>query len=269
MEDFFGMEPVELYEFTAGNRVERYTDADFPTTFNGVTYSPVPLRRDAINTSGTLDKAQISIVLPRDSGVTEWYRIYPPSDVVNVVIRQTDPDTQSAPVIWSGRVLVPQWDPREETLSISCEPISSGLRRVGLRRHWQLMCPHALYGDRCRSNKAAHTFPATVVGVSGRTVTFAAAPNDTAPFMAGMVEWMRDGNREIRQIVHITSSGGQTSYLLSGLTTGMSVGDTVNRVHGCGHSLDACRDLHNNAPNFGGCPDIPLKNPVGMTSPYV
>lgn len=269
MDDFFGIEPVELYTFTAGNRVYRYTDCDFPVVITGDVFNPVPIARDAINTSGTLDKAQITVTLPRDCEITELYRIYPPSDVVTLVVQQTDPDTQSAPVIWSGRVLMPNWDVPGEALQVTCEPISSGLKRVGLRRHWQLMCPHALYGDRCRSNKAAHTFSVVVRAVTGRTVSVTAQANDTAEFVTGMLEWDRDGNREVRQIIDAQTSAGLTTYVLGGIATGIKVGDTVRRIHGCGHTLTDCRDRHNNAPNFGGCPDIPLKNPVGLTSPYI
>ncbi len=41
----------------------------------------------------------------------------------------------------------------------------------------------------------------------------------------------------------------------------------IRVILGCDHSMKDCRELHNNLPNFGGCPTLPPKNPYDFTIP--
>ncbi len=41
----------------------------------------------------------------------------------------------------------------------------------------------------------------------------------------------------------------------------------IRVILGCDHSMKDCRELHNNLPNFGGCPTLPPKNPYEFTIP--
>lgn len=268
---FFGR-PVELYQFTYGPRLQdvvRYTDGEEAIVFDGNEYTPMTIQRGQINNSGTLDKSSMEINLPHSTTIPQLFRVYPPGHVVGLTIFQgdaADPDNQFL-AIWVGRVLSVSFEGVEAKLN--GEPVSTSFRRSGLRRNYQYMCPHVLYGPQCQANKTAATVPAEVVSVDGRQVVLDGSLTGPELYAGGMLEWERaTGLWESRTILEVSTVGGNTALLLTGLPTGLSGGMSVSAVRGCRHTLPACRDDHNNANNYGGDPWIPMKNPIGNVSPF-
>jgi hypothetical protein len=264
--------PVTLYQFIYNAVPLTYfavTDAEQAIVSDDVTYEPEPVMRDAVVSSGTLDRTTIAIRLPRDIEFSEMFRVYPPTEPVTLIIRQghlTDTDPPEFLVVWSGRVLSVGREGDE--CVVTCEPVSSSLRRPGLRRHYQLGCPHVLYGDQCRANRAASTVTATVASVSGTSATLGAGWNgsfDPSKFREGIMQWTNDdGGLEKRKILSI--SGNTLS--LGGLLRDLAASDTVSVILGCNHQMDDCLNLFNNIHNHGGCPWIPTKNPIGYRNNY-
>ena len=259
-------EPIELYKFTYGNQPDQvyaYTDGETAVNYLTVEYLPIPINRSAITISGTLDKVALTVNMQGNAEIPEMFRVYAPSAVINLEIYQghaNDPANQFL-MCWSGRVLNCRWVNREAALT--CEPISTSLKRPGLRRNYQYGCPHVLYDPAsCRASKSAATVEATVQAIDGTLVSLSVAGN--ADHEGGVVEWIQsNGRREIRTIIRVVSG----SYLLSGAPTGMLGGMQVNLSRGCDHSLAGCVK-HDNVLNFGGQPWIPLKNPMSSTSPF-
>jgi len=259
-------EPIELYKFTYGDQPDQvyaYTDGENMRLWSNIEFRPVPIKRTAITISGTLDKAALTVNMPGSAEVPEMFRSYAPSAVINLEIYQghaNDPADEFL-MCWSGRVLNCRWVNREAALT--CEPISTSLKRPGLRRNYQYGCPHVLYDPTsCRASKTAATVEATVQAIDGTLVTLSVAGN--ADYAGGIVEWRQsNGRREVRTVVQVV--GG--AYLLSGAPIGLIGGMKVNLSRGCDHSLAGCAK-HNNIPNFGGQPWIPLKNPLSNTSPF-
>ncbi|ASY68907.1 phage BR0599 family protein [Sinorhizobium fredii] len=270
--------PVTLYLFVYGGaegdspppQAFAYTDAEQDITYEGFTYVPKPITRDNVNSSGTLDKSTLQIRMPRDIELAEEFRVYPPAQVMSLIIRQghlSDPDSpREFLVCWSGRVLSVGREGDE--CVIAGEPVSSSLRRPGLRRNYQLGCPHVLYGAQCQASEAAATVTATVASISGTSITLNAGWDgafDAAKFTEGLVKWTNDtGGIEIRKILSV--SGDTLS--LGGLLRDLNASDTVSVILGCNHQMGDCRDLHDNIHNFGGCPWIPTKNPIGFRNNY-
>lgn len=237
-----------------------YTDSARPFTFKGVTYQPVPISCGTINASGKLDKSTFEVRLPRTAGIADLFRAYPPSQPVTLIVRQghiNDAD-QEFLVAWAGRVLSSKREGNE--VIFACEPTSSSLRRPGLRRSYQFGCPHALYGPGCHAPKQPQT--GVVSAINSLDVTL--APGWNGPFAAvkfaqGLMEWdTPEGTREIRRILRINGN----TVTISGMLRGLAVSDSVTMLLGCAHTTADCLDLHNNIHNFGGCPTIPLKNPL-------
>ena len=252
--------PIELFRFVTGTTVICYTDAEMPVTYNSEVYIPTPIDRGTSNNSGTLDRSTLEINLPRDAEIAEMYRIYPPSRPVMVTIFEgeaEDPDAQFK-AFWHGRIMGCGWSSSEAKLT--AEPISTSMVRVGLRRNYQYMCPHVLYGSKCQASKAAATVPAVVESITGRVVRLTATLADAGQYPGGAIEWGTDSRT-------ILSTDGR-DFTLTGITMGLSVGATVNVVKGCGHTLPDCRNVHGNSVNFGGHPWIPLKNPISNISPF-
>lgn len=264
--------PATLYQFiydTAPLSQYAITDAEAAIVHAGVTYDPVPAMRDAVVSSGTLDRSAMAVRMPRDIEFAEKFRVYPPTVPVTLIIRQGHLSDLPSPeflVVWSGRVLSVGREGDE--CVVSCEPVSSSLRRPGLRRNYQLGCPHVLYGDECKANRAASTRSSTVVSKSGTSVTVAGGWNGSFPaakFREGIFEWTNDdGGTEKRKILSVSGN----TLALGGLLRELDVGDPVNIILGCNHQMSDCENLFDNILNHGGCPWIPINNPIGFRNHY-
>lgn len=265
-------EPVDLYYFRYGETVDAYyayTDAEQPVLFDGVTYQPISIQRDSINASGTLDKSNLEVKTAKNAELAELFRLYPPSQVVSLVIRQghiNDPDEQYL-AIWTGRVIGHK---REQSEAIyTCEPISTSMRRPGCRRSYQRGCPHVLYGPMCRADKDAHTISKSVLEVTGPILRFAStweAADKKDQYLGGLAEWeTADGRTEVRTILRIKDS---THILLTGTASGLTAGVTVKLSKGCPHTMEACLDIFDNIQNYGGQPWIPEVNPIGIKNNF-
>jgi hypothetical protein len=260
----YGSEPGEYLAYT--NHVEALTVAT-------ITYEPVPITREDIESSGTLDKTTLRITTDIGTELAELFRVYPPASVVTLVIAQGhvgDPDEEFL-AVWAGRIVSASRD--GVRLVMGGEPVSTSMRRPGLRRNYQLGCMHALYGPQCQANKAAATVASTVDAINGASVTLDAGWEGAFPpekFLGGLLEWLAPtGSTESRTILRVT---GDVLYL-SGLPNNLTVADPVDVVLGCNHKPFAedggdCQPLHDNILNYGGCYWIPLKNPIGTYSNY-
>ena len=270
-------EPVDLYYFRYGSQANAfyaYTDAEQEVTHDDVVYQPIPIKRGNFTASGTLDKAVLSINVPINVGIAELFRVYPPGQVVTLVVRQghvNDPDVEY-PVIWTGRVIQCERDGSEAILS--CEPVATSMRRSGLRRHYQLSCPHVLYGPKCKASKQAATITVPIINLTGTRVTLQdgwSGSINPQKYIGGMIEWNPGAGLERRTILRIIDL---KTLVLAGPTTGLTAGKNLDVILGCNHQMGVgpqpdgdCLPLHNNIHNFGGHAWIPTSNPIN-TNPY-
>lgn len=271
-------QPVDLYFFkygSAANAYYAYTDAEQEVTFGGIVYRPITIKRANFTSSGTLDKTALKVNCPINTDISVLFSVYPPGQVVTLIIRQghvNDP-AQEYKVIWTGRVIQCERDGSEATLT--CEPVATSMRRAGLRRNYQLTCPHVLYGAQCKANKLTATITIPAISLSqGTRITL----NDgwsgsisPAKYIGGMVEWATANGPEQRTILQIVDL---KTLVLSGPTTGLSAGTNIDVSLGCNHQMGVgpqpdgdCGPLHNNIQNFGGQPWIPTANPIN-TNPF-
>lgn len=264
-------QPFHLYHFKIGSAdadVLRFTNAGQATTFSDDLYTPLAISHGDVVSAGNLDKASLTITVPDTGALADLYKDQPPSYVVTLIVYQGHLGDADIKVCWAGRVLNSSFRDEERQLDLECEPIVGSLRRTGLSRDYQYACPLALYGPKCRANKAAATFVGAVTSVNGPFVTL---PGTWAPtgkkdkFVGGMAEWLNAGGRTERRAI-IGRVGDVVQ--LSSFPTDLAGGTSISLILGCSHTMDDCRDVHNNILNFGGQPQIPLKNPVGITNNY-
>jgi hypothetical protein len=270
-------EPVDLYLFRYGSQANAfyaYTDAERVVTFGGIDYQPITIKRGNFTASGTLDKSTLAVNCPINTGIAELFRVYPPGQVVTLIIRQghvNDPDAEYK-VIWTGRVIQCEREGSEATLS--CEPVATSMRRTGLRRNYQLSCPHVLYGAQCKASKLAATMTTQVINLTDSRVTLqdgwsgAINPNK---YIGGMIEWNNAPGKEQRTILRVIDL---KTLVLSGPTSGIVAGQNIDVILGCNHQMGVdpqpdgdCLPLHNNIQNFGGQAWIPTSNPIN-TNPF-
>jgi hypothetical protein len=273
--------PIRLFFFKYGDAATAYyayTNAEqavnysFDPTVGLVTFQPTPITHSAIVSSGTLDKAALTVSTPQDSPLAQNFRVYPSSQVVILTIFEGHVGLNEFKVVWSGRVLG-AGDNKNET-EYTCEPASTSMKRPGLRRNWQRGCPLPLYGQgpgQCNADlpSASTAFPVTVianalVSLGGGWAT--QSPEARNRYLGGLAIWTAaDGRTERRTILKLYND--TVGVLLSGAASGLSAGMSVTLAWGCPHDLDGCA-MHNNRPNYGGQWLIPTKNPFGIVNNF-
>lgn len=240
-----------------------FCDGEEPITRAGITYQPFPISISNITSNGNLDKSDITVTMARGSSFENEFIGYPVSHVVNLIVFQGHlndaPTLFDYPAIWVGRVGAPGFE--NDTVTFNCIPVSTSIQRPGLRRNYQLQCPHVLYGPQCRASRNDATVTRTVDAIVGNSVSFTAAlPLGAAKYRGGLLEWSADGHASIRTIVGV--GAGNTSVSIRGNFRGLEVGSTIKISLGCNHLQSDCSNLHQNILNFGGQPFIPLENPL-------
>lgn len=257
--------PIEFFTFSRDFQAWRYTSADRAIDVAGATYDPRAISRSGVESSQEVARSTLTITAPRDLEVAELYRLAPPSLPVMLTVQQWHDGDGELVVVWTGRVVTVEWG-RGAAVEITCEPIQSAVRRVGLRRAYQRGCAHVLYGPDCRVNATAYRIDTTVDAVTGKTASIgAAATKPDGYFAGGFLEYL-DGAGVIERRF-ITDHTGP-ALTLSASPAGLGPGDAVKLFPGCDHLLATCSAKFGNELNFGGMPYIPQKNPFGSDPIY-
>lgn len=245
-----------------------YCDGENAVAFeiDGVvhTFEPAPVGRGDIVSNGTLEKTTLEITLPKMLPAALLFRDYPPSHLVTLVIFQGHAKDGEFLVAWSGSVTSSSRDGTQ--CKLTCEPFAIALQRVGLRKNYQYGCTHALYGPSCSASEAAASVSPLVAGISGNDL---ALPEDWATdkpklkFRGGIARWTSsEGEKFVRTIIAVDPA--TNTVRVGGQVKGLEVGQAVTLSLGCNRQMSDCLDLHANIHNFGGCPWIPLVNPMSF-----
>lgn len=262
--------PVNLYYFKYGSAASEfyaYCDGTIAVTYNSVTYNPVKIERPSFRSSGSTDRTSLEISMDFSNPLITLFKDYPPSSVITLVIYQGHIGDSEFPVAWMGSVN--SWKRSSNDGILTCYPGSVSLNRTCLRRHYQMGCPHVLFGPKCNANKANVSIVKSVSSFLSNAVNLPAgwvADAQVPLYVGGTAEWTNPaGSTERRTILDITSN---VQLLLSGKTTGLSNGQNITLTKRCDHTTTDCLNIHNNINNFGGQPWIPLKTPVGLKNSY-
>ena len=236
-----------------------------------LTFEPWPIANTTISHDGTLDKSDVTITMARGSPIDDVFLAYPPSQVVNLTIfegHMTDTPTEANfPAIWMGRILSSSYTESNE-IELSCQPVSTSLRRPGLRRNYQTGCPHVLYGTECGANRAAATVSRTIESIARNQINFTGVLSTTPErYIGGLVEWINSvtGGRELRTISAIPANA--RGVVVRGLIRGLAAGATISVIRGCNRQMSGCNQ-HSNIVNYGGQPFIPLENPLSSKNQF-
>lgn len=261
-----GGAPVELYLFTRGVKTWCYTSADEAQTHLSQVYTPVPMLRGQIEDVAELNRAELQIEIPHDLAVATQFIAYPPGEVVTLKIfrrHRTDVDLETR-VIWIGRVLSARWG--DDGNVLICEPISTSLKRTGLRRRYGRQCGRVLYMPDCGVNPASFRVQGTVAAINGNQFDIAAAAGQpNGHFNGGYLWWqMADGRKDSRMI--ISHVGDQIT--LAAVMPAVSVGDAIELYPGCPHTIAVCESRFSNHENNGGFMFTPGVNPFGGKTLY-
>lgn len=256
--------PIDVFGTTADYR---YTDAVREISFGGHVYKPLPIGPGKNRLEGNIPNTQFEVKVPRDSELAALFHSFRPAHPISLTILQghlTDSSGVFTPR-WSGKVISTKRNGAH--VVIHAQPFSAAIHRTGLRKNYQIGCPHILYGRECRASKAAATDTGTVASANGAKIVMNAGwtSRDVAKFVGGIAEWTTSaGTIERRRILNVADD--EVTVSLSGAVRGLDAGGTVKLSLGCDHTVADCLNLHNNIPNYGGCITIPVQNPIDGTT---
>ena len=244
--------PLELTRFTLGDRQWLYTGADHEVTMVKDVYQPVYIRRGGFTKGGDAKKSTMDIDVAATNEVALLFRTGWLAGLLIVTVYRHHYEDNEFTVLWKGRVTGCKWAGSVATLTT--ESVFTMFQRAGLRRVYQVGCPHALFGPGCRLDVAAWVIAAPVTEVIGNLVTLTGVSAYGAGyFIGGMLKYGDDYRMIIGQ-------SDNTLTLLDGVE-GLAEGVTASIWPGCARTMAVCESKFNNLDNFGGLPFLPAKNP--------
>lgn len=262
--------PINLFEFiygTAPGDVYRYATTSETIVAAGRAWEPFNIEHGPITSAGDLDRAELVLTTPVDIPVAKLFLITPPSREVILNIwrgHALEDGLDDFMRIWTGRVLTPTW--ADSQLELTCEPVATSLKRIGLRRYYQYGCGHVLYGPICRANRGANTatgYISRVVDAQTVEITLTVEPVGFVHtrLVGGTFRYEPlSGTRGLRTVTGVSLIPGGVRLRLMSAIVGMQVNASADASYGCKHNWAACQGFAN-TPNYGGFPNIPTKDP--------
>jgi uncharacterized phage protein (TIGR02218 family) len=250
--------PAELFQFTGGVTAY-YASGQQNVTWNGSEYQADWILHSDLEQSDELNKQGLEITLRAASPVAMVYVQDIPAVSVNVRVYRYLWGIPEYRLAWAGRVTKPVFSSENDECVLYCEPVFTTLKRAGLRRNYQIICPYCLYDDRCGVDRATYTKHLLVDAVQGGRYRLSGSSTAAGYYTGGI---LRHGAR-YRLITDDAGAGGLT---LAGGVPGLVPGDFVDVSAGCSKSLATCVSKFHNSLNFGGFPYIPIKNPFAGDS---
>lgn len=289
-----------IVEISGGDQVWRYTNSDGPITDEGGhQHEPVPLTISNVRADGAMGGDQIDLRLPRGVPIADQFFPVATRTVYRVVIRQVSHENGvvvGGPHMFKGVIIaaaITGDDGEQIRLKLSTQ--MGLLERSGLRRRYQLQCPHVLYGAECRASKSFASFPANIEphpspnqAVGDVHITIHGEIPDE-PWMWRGRDLRQSFNREFLNGSTISFAGGnyeivsqtllfkdypapttiwvrvlphQAAALRAALLAAAPNDRVCGIVPNCDHTVACCNDVFSNGVNYGGMPWIPLKNPI-------
>ena len=228
------------------------------------TYPRATILRGDIEQGSEINKSGLKLTVPRDIEVAQLYAVAPPSDTISLTLQQYHEGDGELATIWKGRILAVKFE--GSRAEISLEPIGTSIRRNGLRRLYQRLCPHVLYSAQCGVNRTAFRIISTADTVAGITITAGEFASVADGYLdGGYVEWEIGAGIFERRFI-LTHVGA--SVTLDMPPVGLAAGAQVNAYPGCDGTMDTCNGKFSNALNHGGMRFIPTKNPYGNDPIY-
>jgi uncharacterized phage protein (TIGR02218 family) len=251
-ESNYSAQPLELYRFSLGNQQWLFTSADHEVAYGADLYQPIYIRRSGFSKGGDGRKATMEIEVNAANDVALLYRTgWLTGTLIVTVYRHHYGDSDFA-VLWKGRVTGCKWAGSVATLA--SDSASTLFQRAGLRRMYQVGCPHVLYSAACGLAANDWDVAGAVTAVDGKTVTLSGiSAYGSGYFLGGMLKF----GDELRLI---TAHSGNVVTLVDSVAD-LVVGATVTLWPGCSRTVNACKNKFSNLINYGGLPYLPAKNP--------
>ena len=250
--------PVEAYEFIGTYQTYRYVNADRRIHFFGEWYEPLPItREEAVYGDQAQDGVEMTLDMPQTAQLIQDYafNVSPPDLDVTVYRCHIGLNFSVNPIVfWQGPVT--GFSIEGDNAKVRIPSILENVFAGNLPNfYFQQSCNHTLYGQFCGLNKNDFTVTATVTDIDGQEVTVDDDGYANNFLKAGVIRI--PGVSERRLILSNIDNVIKIFFPFSRLL----VGDTVELMVGCDHSIATCRAKFSNGRRFGGFLYIPSDNP--------
>ena len=243
----------ELYEFTSGSTIERYTSWAEDISFLGSTYTATTIERSSFKQDTDLGKVQLTIKSKLSTLFLGFIANTPIEPVTVKIWRALVSDTTEYIKLFEGVIM--NVSVQDGVGQAEVEASASIMEARFPRFIYQGFCNNNLFDDACGLVDTSYRVIAEVllVGSAFLRVTQVSSFAD-GYFTGGRVDLGTDS----RLITDHT--GTDLSILID--FAGCSVGDTVYVFPGCNGNPETCDVKFGNLPHFNGMPYIRSHNPV-------
>lgn len=254
-------QPVEVYTFTVGATVFRYTSHEIDVTLGVEDYTSITISRTRIEKGASARSSTLTVNVPIDNAVSQLFTPSVPGQRVRVEIeryQRLDTPTPEVIKIFDGFIHSVAYVKGMKETEFACRPAIATLGRSVPKFKYRAACNHVLYDLGCKVDDTDPTFRAAgfvVTGVLGNVLTVSGLSGTYADgwFDGGQVESLT--TTDFRLIRTHVGNDLTLSFPFSTTPT------TANVFAGCGHSIAVCKSKFDNVLNFGGFPFVPTKNP--------
>lgn len=252
-------EPIELFEFTLGTNVFRYTSSEDEITIGPNTFTPLAIARKNIIQGADANTRVVNITMPSNSALAMLYVSTVPGDRAFVSIfryqRQEVPAFNTQVLLFQGLVQSVRFVNDAQSAEFAVRSLENALNQQIPRFTYMGMCNHFLYDVRCGINPALHNHIGTVTLVSGNDITVAGLAASGLDVVSGYCQ--PTGELDFRTVY--AQSGDTITTLLPFASD--PTGASLQVFAGCDHLvLGDCALTYDNVAKFGGFPFVPKRN---------
>lgn len=255
--------PIQLFAFTFGPVVTRFTNYSSDIVFGGVSWATTQISKDEQSTSIESAGQDLKLKMPLDNPIASQYISNVPGRVGNVRVFRGHADDPLEETIleFDGYIAQVSFDGALEA-TVTCKPITNAYNKSGPRFNYQSACNHVHYDGGCKILRSSFQHVGLVNAISGRDITVAGLGAKGAGWaVGGFVVSPAGGDDDSRAILAQT---GDTISLLN-VFAGDVLGTQVDVFAGCDHSVTTCESKFANVLNFGGFAFVPTKNPFNSS----
>jgi len=244
----------ELYEFTYGGVVERYTSWPETLNFGGYDYEPAPIKRSGISIDSEFSKVKVSIIAPVIDAFSRHVANTPIESTRVRIYSALKSDLTDYVLIFKGSVA--HVSIKDYVAKAECVSTSDILENYYPSVTFQSYCNHMLFDSGCKLDNSVYKVQGAVVSISGADyeVSGLNAYSD-GYFTAGTVEYGSDVRMILKHVGNIIT-------LHVPFDSRVAINTVVDVYPGCDGAPDTCKNKFNNYDNFLGFPLIPSTNPV-------
>ena len=251
--------PIELYRFTLGAQIFRYTSAEDEITVGIETFLPESIARGNVEQgSDSSNRAMILTVPSANPFAVKYVNVVPGERAsVDVLRYQRDEVPLFATVVLLFKAIVQavRFPNDGHTAEIAIKSIESVLARNVPRFTYTGMCNNFLFDSRCGVNPAAFNYIGPVTAVAGNVVTVGGAGASGLDLVGGYCRPVT--MTDFRMVV---AQAGDDLTLLLPFPVDIT-GINLQCFSGCDHLVDGdCALVFDNVSEFGGFAVVPNRN---------